>query len=317
MSSNSERLDLDGAAIVLVVGVSGAGKTTFINHMAESTLGTEGEGQACTQAYTYSRNMIKINHKWHNVAFIDTPGFDDPYKPDVAVFTALATWMAQNIRNRKITAVFYFDSILGSRFPLSSQRNFRMISLFVGMEAIQNVFLVSTHWDLVNTGMLETWTALRRKRHFERMYNLTFCTTLPCFAVGVDDDAQYHEVIARAIEAQPTFLQIQAEMEKGVELWETEAGVEVVRELKCQIASEKSQNAKACRVVNSGTSKEPGLAERAYKESNKMLERLESGLGDGNGISWLQTARAFGSEHKKKAVSGLLVVGGLIVGLVM
>ncbi|KAL9065847.1 MAG: hypothetical protein Q9161_007955 [Pseudevernia consocians] len=67
--------------IVLVIGLTGAGKTTFINHVTGLKLAVGKGMAACTTMSTYEVGVIDGTE----VAFVDTPGFDDPQKSDADI----------------------------------------------------------------------------------------------------------------------------------------------------------------------------------------------------------------------------------------
>ena len=67
--------------IVHVLGLTGAGKTTFINHVTGSKLAVGKGMAACTTMSTYEVGVIDCTE----VAFVDTTGFDDPQKSDADI----------------------------------------------------------------------------------------------------------------------------------------------------------------------------------------------------------------------------------------
>ncbi|PMD38899.1 hypothetical protein L207DRAFT_530362 [Hyaloscypha variabilis F] len=109
-SNNSTKMGdpkLDGP-IVLVFGLTGAGKSTYINNITGASLPVRDDLYSCTKTAEAPHAMIE----GVDVAFVDTPGFNDPERSDAEILHSTATWIAENLGGtRKITTVLYLHSI--------------------------------------------------------------------------------------------------------------------------------------------------------------------------------------------------------------
>lgn len=140
------------ALIILLLGLTGAGKTSCINRITDAGFPVGHRMSSGTQK---SQVVISVVDG-KNVAFVDTPGFEDPQRSDAEILSNIAAWIKSNISStHKITAVLYFHSIGISRMFKATQNNIRLFEQLVGKTAMRNVGLVSTHWDSVDTSVAE------------------------------------------------------------------------------------------------------------------------------------------------------------------
>src|SRR6202044_2750014 len=72
---------------IAVMGVTGAGKSSFISLLSDKTVAVGHDLQACTQSVdVYACKLFP----GRNVYLIDTPGFDDTKRSDTEVLRELA-----------------------------------------------------------------------------------------------------------------------------------------------------------------------------------------------------------------------------------
>src|SRR5437762_2345328 len=86
-----------------------------------------------------------------HITLVDTPGFDDPYRPDTEIFKELAIWLATRYRNQsRLTAILYMQPITATRMGGSSIRNLTTMKKMVGVQSFPNLTLVASMWDIVD-----------------------------------------------------------------------------------------------------------------------------------------------------------------------
>ena len=96
------------------------------------------------QAYHFT------NHGQH-VAIVDTPGFDDTYRPDTAVFRELAAWLAARYQEAtRLTAILYVQRITDPRVSGGVLRNLAVMKRMIGIQNYPYLTMVTTMWDIVN-----------------------------------------------------------------------------------------------------------------------------------------------------------------------
>ncbi|CAN9308350.1 unnamed protein product [Alternaria alternata] len=78
--------------LIAVIGVNGAGKSTFINVASGRNDLGEGHGiEACTQDIT--PKSVLVDNAWVNL--IDTPGWDDTYRTDTDILTLIGDYVGR------------------------------------------------------------------------------------------------------------------------------------------------------------------------------------------------------------------------------
>lgn len=150
---------------IIVMGRSGAGKSSFINLASNSTLRVGSSLESCTESVELSE---PFELQGRRIRLIDTPGFDDSSKSDAEVLNTIATFLANEYRNgRKLSGLIYFHRISDVRMGAISKRNFVMFQKLCGSAALANVVLATTRWSEVKQAIGEgRETELKTKEAF-------------------------------------------------------------------------------------------------------------------------------------------------------
>ena len=86
-----------------------------------------------------------------HITLVDTPGFDDPYRPDTEIFKELAIWLATRYQNQsRLTAILYMQPITATRMGQSAMRNLTTMKKMIGVQSFPNLTLVASMWDIVD-----------------------------------------------------------------------------------------------------------------------------------------------------------------------
>ncbi|KAJ6017100.1 P-loop containing nucleoside triphosphate hydrolase protein, partial [Penicillium sp. IBT 35674x] len=132
---------------IAVMGVTGAGKSTFISLLTQKAVRIGHELQACTQEVEVYQ--CKYSDEV-NVYLVDTPGFDDTNRSDTEVLREIATWLTNSFTNKvMLNGIIYLHRITDRRMQGSAKKNFRMFKQLCGDEAAKNVILATTMWEEV------------------------------------------------------------------------------------------------------------------------------------------------------------------------
>jgi len=133
--------------LILVIGPTGSGKTTFINLLCDSNLQVGYSLESCTTSLQVAEAYIE----GQKVSIIDTPGFDDTEKPQAEVFMQIATFLERIYRRRhRIAGVIYMHRITDNRMNGVSMENFRLFQKICGPEAMNNAFIVTNMWSSIH-----------------------------------------------------------------------------------------------------------------------------------------------------------------------
>ncbi|CAM1502632.1 Fc.00g074080.m01.CDS01 [Cosmosporella sp. VM-42] len=133
---------------IAVMGVTGAGKSTFISACTGAEVEIGHDLRACTQnvaiyRYEYSPTV--------NVYLVDTPGFDDTTRSDTEVLREIADWLYESFSGGvRLRGVLYLHRITDPRMQGSARSNLFMFKKLCGPDALKNVILVTTMWEKVD-----------------------------------------------------------------------------------------------------------------------------------------------------------------------
>ncbi|KAH7081490.1 P-loop containing nucleoside triphosphate hydrolase protein [Paraphoma chrysanthemicola] len=135
-------------SMIVVMGVTGAGKSHFINQLAGKKVVQEGaELDSCTQEC----QLVPVSIGSSKVLLIDTPGFDDTARTDSEILTEIARLLsAQYELGVQLKGVIYIHRITDIRYSRSSVKTFEIFRKICGETALENVLLVTSRWHEVD-----------------------------------------------------------------------------------------------------------------------------------------------------------------------
>ncbi|KZT74179.1 hypothetical protein DAEQUDRAFT_683039 [Daedalea quercina L-15889] len=138
-------------AYVLVMGSTGAGKSTLINHMVTSN-GSNLGMRPGSQSGTAAVNATKpFKFQSYQVILAEVPAFDAEVASDVDVFITIASYLVKLCRKGiKVLGVLYLCRMTDNRLDGTTLQNLRMFRAICGMSAMRNVVVVLTMWDQVD-----------------------------------------------------------------------------------------------------------------------------------------------------------------------
>jgi hypothetical protein len=83
-----------------------------------------------------------------NIFFLDTPGFDDTFRPDTEILKDLAFFLGRIYSNDiKLAGMIYLHRITDNRLSGSALKNLHMFEKLCGPECMSNIVLATTMWD--------------------------------------------------------------------------------------------------------------------------------------------------------------------------
>ncbi|CAA7262286.1 unnamed protein product [Cyclocybe aegerita] len=144
---DSRRTDI----VIPVMGPTGAGKSTFINHaLGEKQLAVGDDITSCTTIIS----PVVIGPipgfpslKGYRLVLVDTPGFDDTVVDDFKMLERISAWLAASYRHEMaIGGVLYLQDISNKRFTGTARMNLEMFQRLCGDAALNKVILATTNW---------------------------------------------------------------------------------------------------------------------------------------------------------------------------
>ncbi|KAG8718279.1 hypothetical protein FRC09_012902 [Ceratobasidium sp. 395] len=213
--------------LIILMGATGSGKSTFINSVAGSALSVSTSLTSCTQQVAYVDLDLKDGT---HLRLIDTPGFDDSTRADIEILeeiaTALKIWGEDGLM---IHGAIYLHRISDVRMSGSARKCLSTFLNICGNKAMQHVSIVTNMWGSVSHSEGEA----REAELFQD--SLFFKNALTAGAQTLRNDNpphSAHEILLRAVRPTPVQLLIQKELiedKKGI--LQTTAGVELDREM--------------------------------------------------------------------------------------
>ncbi|KAJ9504306.1 hypothetical protein H2202_000362 [Exophiala xenobiotica] len=129
--------------IIAVMGVTGAGKSTFISLLSDQEIKIGHGLQSCTSTVGVYHFMLHGVRVW----LIDTPGFDDTNRSDAEVLKDVAFWLAAAYtKETRLAGIIYLHRIIDVRMSGAANRNLRMFRQLCGVNNLNSVILATTHW---------------------------------------------------------------------------------------------------------------------------------------------------------------------------
>ncbi|KPI38425.1 uncharacterized protein AB675_12017 [Cyphellophora attinorum] len=213
------------------MGLTGSGKSTFINLFSEEKSIVGNTLESCT-----GRVDIFKCYDSHIGTFylVDTPGFDDTYRSDTEILQDVAGWLSKmKGGNLLLTGILYLHKISDNRMSGSSMKNLRSFKKLCGAKAMSQVVLATTMW-----GITDRTTAKRHESDLTTTKDYWGSMIANGSKVFRQDrnEVSGREIIQYLIEQRYLNsdlkpLAIQTEMEQGKTLYETGAGQEMRSEL--------------------------------------------------------------------------------------
>ncbi|KAI6142752.1 P-loop containing nucleoside triphosphate hydrolase protein [Pisolithus tinctorius] len=131
-------------ARIAVMGLTGSGKSTFINCVSKSGLAVGMGLESCTVDVQSSKPFYLDGCM---VTLIDTPGFDDTNRKEREIIAHISAYLANTYEQGvKLTGVVYMHRISDPRMTGTSMRNFRCFRELCGEDAFKNIVIVTNMW---------------------------------------------------------------------------------------------------------------------------------------------------------------------------
>ncbi|ORX97295.1 P-loop containing nucleoside triphosphate hydrolase protein [Clohesyomyces aquaticus] len=140
----------NGELAILVMGVTGSGKSTFISRLTEENVEIGHSLESCT---TEVAGYIIRSSSGQKINLIDTPGFDDTQRSNVQLLQNLASALGAMYANDDIhfAGIIYLHRITDQRVAGSSLKSLRIFEKICGEENYPNTVLLTTMWNLMES----------------------------------------------------------------------------------------------------------------------------------------------------------------------
>ena len=130
--------------MILVMGLTGSGKSYFINKLKQ--------GAVIESSHIFSETskceLIDTVIGGSSVAIVDTPGFDDSFRSDEEIFREIANFLGCQYKlGIPLKGIIYLHRITDNRMQGSARRALSMFRSLCGEDALDHVLLATTMWS--------------------------------------------------------------------------------------------------------------------------------------------------------------------------
>ncbi|KAG6848903.1 hypothetical protein H0H93_012974 [Arthromyces matolae] len=136
--------------IIVVMGATGSGKSTFINLFFDHEEAPVGKrlGSHTQKVNAYA---LPVDRGYQSrIVLVDTPGFDDSKGDDWEILKQISGWLAHSYRaDTKVAGVIYCQNMLHNRWSGASDRSFQMFQKICGPAAARKIVLMTTMWGMM------------------------------------------------------------------------------------------------------------------------------------------------------------------------
>ncbi|KAF9053099.1 hypothetical protein BJ165DRAFT_1400442 [Panaeolus papilionaceus] len=131
-----------------LVGLTGAGKSTFIESFASSgSLGISKDQLEGATTDIVSYRLINATKNDSPIYLVDTPGFLDRKISEMKVLNMIKDWTKEN--NLMFDRILYFDRITDTRMAGTKKRSLELFKSITGRETSDYLVFVTTMWDQI------------------------------------------------------------------------------------------------------------------------------------------------------------------------
>lgn len=260
--------------LIACMGPTGSGKSSFISSLAPGAARVGHKLVSCTAEVQLVDALIDGVH----VILIDTPGFDDTHNSDTNTLRLIANFLEISYQQKQLlSGIIYFHRIADNRVGGVTAKNMRMFRSLCGDDALKNVVLCTTMWDLVARSHAEQREAELKGDFWKDM--------VACGSSVVRHDntpASGLAVVRPMLGRQGVAVQLQRELASGVQLQDTASGGQLNRELRqlqelhrLEMAALKEEMELASgaklRQIENELKEESNLLKKAQEEQTRLL----------------------------------------------
>ncbi|KAJ2934639.1 hypothetical protein H1R20_g2461, partial [Candolleomyces eurysporus] len=144
--------------VLLVTGLVGSGRSTFVNALLPSSLpkakvGDEDSLAVCTKdvkpaVIELDAGVIPQCKKQYRLIVVDTPGFDDPDQTDAAVLQQIIGWLEKSFPNGKCRGgVVYLHDVSEARYQTVAQSDLEALDRSLKPGLYHQLIIATTKWN--------------------------------------------------------------------------------------------------------------------------------------------------------------------------
>ncbi|KAK5422420.1 hypothetical protein LTR06_000678 [Exophiala xenobiotica] len=152
-----------GDVVLAVMGVTGAGKSTFVSLLSpdkDVEIGHDLRSRT-KHVSVHGFRLSDGRQGW----LMDTPGFDDTSRSDTEILREISSALTElYTRGVRLSGILYLHRIVDPKMGHSAIRNLEIFKRLCGKEAMQGVAFVTTRWDGMEEGSPQWTSAVEREK---------------------------------------------------------------------------------------------------------------------------------------------------------
>jgi len=216
-------------SMILVMGVTGSGKSYFINKL-QAGAAVEGRN---LRSETSECDIVRCKIGKHLVAVVDTPGFDDTDRTDAEILDEIVRFLVvQYELGIKLRGIIYLHRITDNRMSGTAKRYFEMFQRLIGEKNLAHVVLMTTMWGELN----DQGVGLRRETQLRNEF-WNYMESKGSHIRSFDGSrGMAQALVCRMMRKAPIVLRIQEEVvDEEKRLDETDAGKYILPRLEARM----------------------------------------------------------------------------------
>ncbi|KAJ7587371.1 P-loop containing nucleoside triphosphate hydrolase protein [Mycena floridula] len=143
-NSRKNKVNLGSKKMIILLGQTGVGKSTFINKILGKNVAPTSPGlDSCTGSV--APFTIAGANSSDPFILVDTPGFNDTWKKDTKILEDIIEWLdsIDSPENVEVYGIIHFYDISQDRLPTNSMT----ATSLSNPSFTKNIVLTTSHWD--------------------------------------------------------------------------------------------------------------------------------------------------------------------------
>ncbi|KAH6629648.1 P-loop containing nucleoside triphosphate hydrolase protein [Boeremia exigua] len=294
-------------SMILVMGVTGSGKSYFINKLAKGSV-VEGHG---VRSETSDCQIVQVAVGSDVVALVDTPGFDDTQRSDSEILEQIVEFLcAQYKLGIPLKGIIYMHRITDNKMSGSARRYLEMFTRLCGDRNLENVVLLTTMWsELKDQGK-----GMERERELRR----EFWDAMESRGSKIrkfDGTQSMASALVHRLQRKPDIvLEIQEQLvDEGRQLDQTEAGKLMVPQIEVAIEKSEQKLRDLSKRGNLGVGRSRSEVKELEQQRGSLVEqrkRLQSRPGE-------TISEKIEGQRKRDRMMSKLSIFGTVLGVAL